>query len=187
MRIFIILSILTLYILNCTSVNAAQNDSIYSHEYNYVSICMQDPNCYPIVITMMMEPRDTLTLNMQNASSVINSINNRFLLEDSFKNENKYLQLYGNKQYVLEDVWTSNSEFGHNWENLRKVKKYKLCNGGDVEISFMKVDGLFLKYRLYDNVDLVELYGERANTFEMICPLHIVQFEACDNINLIAK
>lgn len=182
-----ICSVLISYVLMYSLVGNAQNFNIFPHEYNLVSILTQDPDCYPVYLTIAIEPCDTLTLDIQNTSSILNSINNNCLLVDDIKNQKKYLQLYGNKQYVLEDMWISNSEFYNEWNKYKNEKKYKLRDGGNGEISFVKVVGLFLKYRLNDDVDLIELYGERANTFEMICPLHIVHCEALDNINVIAK
>lgn len=187
MRNFIGFLLLILNFLTYPPSCYAQNSyDIFSHEYYFLSISLYEEDNYPVKIDVMIEPDDTLALDFQNKASVINSIPIESLLVNDFRNVQIFYDLYGEKEIVANSYWLFISGFNSDLHNTSKKQTYNLHNGGKLVVEYMKIVGLFATYRIIDDADSVELFGERANLFTNICPLQILYCEQIEDLNIVS-
>lgn len=173
--------ICSLYIfIESASCFAKEISDVFSHEYYYISIMFAPQNDYPEILNVMMEPADSLEINFKNMATIADCFTDKSLFLDEFNNEDVYCEIYGKKQAVVDAYLLGNSDFNNALLKMGARLKFQMSDGGNVVIQYMKVVGLFTRYRV-NNDDLVEAFGtETVRKFTNICPLHI---QYCEPIN----
>lgn len=173
--------------LICTSYhcNAKELNKVFTHEYNFIMLHLYGSDFYPFVFCIMLEPNDTLRLNLYSQWSVVDGIDTKKLIFDDFKNKRIFYDIYGKTDKVYNSYLLFNMDMVYKIDENAKKKYFELRNGSNLIITYVKIVGLFTKFQLYNDVDMIEFFGDRANKFKNIYPLHILSCEPTDDLKII--
>lgn len=175
-----------LYIENLNIFCFAQNriNDCFVHEYTVMSIHINGNEAYPINFSVMIEPNDTIELDLCSIESLVNSIFEHSLEFNDFSNAKVFYELYGANNEIANAYWFFVSEFNYQFSNKCDSITYVLSSGENVVISFINTIGIFLKYPSNDS-SIISSYGNfPREKITFICPLSIFIYKKTETINI---